>query len=78
MGIRSFGQNKVVRHSVDHKHTSVSFHSRSMVSLPCIDGRWSPQGSMHPISDPGELGIEIMFFLKGYSGAHMLFLPLTR
>lgn len=36
------------------------------------------KGSLHTISDSGEQGIELMFFLKGYSGAHMLFLPLTR
>jgi len=36
------------------------------------------KGSLYHISDPGELGIEIMFFLKDYSGVHMLFLPLTR
>lgn len=58
MGICSFGQNKVVRHPVDHKHTSVSLCSLSMVSPPCIDGIGLLKGSLHLIIDMGELGVE--------------------
>lgn len=49
----------------------------SMVSLLYIDGRWSPQGSLVPYVDPRELEIEITLFLKDYSGAYMLSLPLS-
>lgn len=56
MGICSFGQNKVVRHPVDHKHASVPLCSLSMVSPPCIDGRWFPQGWFAPYYRSGGTG----------------------
>lgn len=56
MGICSFGQNKVVRYPVDHKYTSVPLCSLSMVSPPCIDGRWFPQGWFAPYYRSGGTG----------------------
>lgn len=77
MTIWSFGQNKVVRHPVDHKHPSVSFYLHPWWVCYTLMADGLLKGSLHPIVDPGELEIEITLFLKDYCGCYMLSLPLS-